>query len=361
MQTKQKAIIENDLILRAANCETIDRAPVWMMRQAGRYLPEYMAIRKEMSFLELCKNPVKAAEVSIQPLDIVGVDAIIMFSDILIPLEPMGAPVSFDTGSPKFLEPIRTHEQVEKMIIPDLAQTCHFVYETIHEIKKQITREENGTSIQRVPVLGFAGAPWTLASYLIEGGGSKNFENIKGMMYREPKTMHLLLEKLSETIAQYLILKLENGADMLQLFDTWASVLSQSDYQEFALPYQQKIISKIKAKYPDTKITLYVNGVTNILDYMLDSGANILSVDWACNLKEIKDYVASVDGNIAIQGNFDPCHLLGPRDFVEQKTKEMLSSIDFNKGYIANLGHGILPMVPVENAKTFVETVKNFK
>lgn len=331
-----------------------------MMRQAGRYLPEYMAIRSQMSFLELCKNPSKAAEVSVQPYEILGVDAIIMFSDILVPLEPMGAGLDFDTGKPRFVDPTRTPEQISKLKIlsaDDLEKSCSFVYETIHEIKSRINNE--------VPVLGFAGAPWTLASYMIEGGGSKEFAEIKKLMYQSPRAMHELLDKLSEVIAQYLMLKLKHGADALQLFDTWASVLSQRDYQEFALPYQQKIISKIRAQYPQASITLYVNGVANVIDYMIASGANCLSLDWRVNIAEIKDYIDSATTNgscpqIAVQGNFDPCVLLGPKSRVIDETNAMLVAMRGKNGYIANLGHGILPNVPVENAKAFINTVKNY-
>lgn len=343
--------IKNDLILKALKCQKTSRPPVWMMRQAGRYLPEYMAIRKTMSFLDLCKNPKKAAEVSVQPYEILGVDAIIMFSDILIPLEPMGAGLDFDTGKPRFVDPTRTAQQIADLKTPDRTQlesSCGFVYETIHEIKALVKDE--------LPVLGFAGAPWTLASYMIEGGGSKDFAEIKKLMYTEPQAMHMLLQKLSDVIAEYLILKIKNGADAVQLFDTWASMMSLEDYKEFALPYQQKIISKIKSEHPETSITLYVNGVANILDYMVDSGANCLSVDWRVNLREVRSFVEGRD--IAIQGNFDPCALLGTKQSVIDKTKRMLDLAGNEPGYIANLGHGILPMVPVENAKAFIDTIK---
>ena len=347
-----QATIKNDRILKALRCQATDRPPVWMMRQAGRYLPEYQAIRSQFSFLDLCKNPVKAAEVSIQPYEIFGVDAIIMFSDILVPLEPMGSAVSFATGSPKFAEPIRTVKQVEDLRVLDkdeLAKSCSFVYDTITEIKSKVNDE--------LPVLGFAGAPWTLASYMIEGGGSKDFAQIKAFSYQHPQAMHMLLQKLSDTIADYLILKLDRGVDAVQLFDTWGSVLTQRDYQEFAMPYQQKIISKIRSVYPDASITLYVNGVANILDYMVQTGANCLSVDWRVNLAEVRSFV---DGkNIAIQGNLDPCKLLGTKQSVIEETKRMLELAGNEPGYIANLGHGILPMVPVENARAFIETVKN--
>lgn len=347
-------ILKNDLILKALRSEETERTPVWMMRQAGRYLPEYMAIRKTMSFLELCKNPAKAAEVSIQPLERLGIDAIIMFSDILIPLEPMGAGLDFDTGKPRFVAPTRTVEDVAKikaLTKEECLNSCSFVYETINEIKDRVKGE--------VPVLGFAGAPWTLASYMIEGGGSKDFAAIKKFMYQETEAMHSLLEKLSITIAEYLIVKLDTGVDAVQLFDTWASQLSQKDYQEFALPYQQKIISRIKEAHPNASVTLYVNGVANIFDYMMQSGANCLSVDWRVNLAELRAYAEGQ--NLAIQGNFDPCHLLGTKQSVIDKTKAMLEAAGPKPGYIANLGHGILPMVPVENAAAFIKTVQEFR
>jgi uroporphyrinogen decarboxylase len=341
-------------MLSAAKSQPTARPPVWMMRQAGRYLPEYRAIREKMSFLDLCKNPSKAAEVSIQPYEILGVDAIIMFSDILIPLEPMGAALSFDSGKPEFSEPIRTPEQVRHLSVPkNIQNSCHFVYETIHEIKRRTNNE--------VPVLGFSGAPWTLASYLIEGGSSQGFEAIKIFMYKEPAAMHELLDKLSETMSEYLIAKLDNGADMVQLFDTWASVLPQKDYKDFALPYQQKIITKIKSKHPSALLSLYVNGVSSILDYMIDSGADVLSVDWRVDIADVRSYVAGARRPIAIQGNLDPCILLGPKDKVIESTLEMLRKAGPEPGYIANLGHGILPNVPVENARAFIETVKQWR
>jgi uroporphyrinogen decarboxylase len=359
MQSTGK-LIKNDLILKALWSEPCKRPPVWMMRQAGRYLPEYMAIRSQMSFLELCKNPKKAAEVSVQPFEILGVDAIIMFSDILVPLEPMGAGLDFDTGKPRFVVPTRTPEQIsalKDLSSSQIEESCSYVYQTISEIKNLVKNE--------VPVLGFAGAPWTLASYMIEGGGSKEFAEIKKLMYLNPLAMHELLEKLSNVIAEYLILKLKHGANALQLFDTWASVLTQKDYQEFALPYQQKIIAKIRSQYPTASITLYVNGVANVIDYMMASGANCLSVDWRVNLGEIKEYIdsATANGNaplMAVQGNFDPCALLGPESRVIDLTLGMLEGMRGKNGYIANLGHGIIPQVPVKNAKAFIDTVKSW-
>jgi uroporphyrinogen decarboxylase len=348
----QQSSLKNNLLLKALSREPSSRIPVWMMRQAGRYLPEYRAIRSQYSFLQLCKTPPKAAEVSLQPWQILGVDAVIMFSDILIPLEPMGVKFNFDNGGPKFTEPIDSAKQVSDLLVlnaKDIENKCHFVYETINEIKARLSNE--------VPLLGFAGAPWTLASYMIEGGGSKEFAKIKAFMYNEPVAMKQLLEKLSLTISDYLLNKLRYGVDAVQLFDTWASVLSQSEYQEFALPYQQQIISRLKAAYPELPVILYVNGVSNIIDYMLISGADCLSVDWRCNLAELASYVA---GRVTLQGNLDPCILLGPKAYVIEQTRRMLDSLPRSTPYIANLGHGILPNVPVENARAFVDCVKNY-
>ncbi len=353
--------VKNTLLLDALKCKETPRPPVWMMRQAGRYLPQYQAIRSTMSFLDLCKNSQKAAEVSIQPYEILGVDGIIMFSDILVPLEPMGACVSFDSGKPEFKSPIRSQQDIEKLIeldVPSLETKCSYVFETIEEIARRTHNE--------VPILGFAGAPWTLASYMIEGGGSKDFALIKRFTYQHPEAMMMLLDKLSFTIANHLIAKIKHGVHAVQLFDTWASSLSQEDYRLFALPYQQKIISQIRAVYPDISITLYINGCANVLDMMMESGANCLSIDWRMNLNDTRNYVLAAHGmagfpKLAIQGNLDPCTLLAPKSFVIDATKYMLEMATNDPGYIANLGHGILPEVPVENALAFIQTVQAHK
>ncbi len=321
-------------------------------------MPEYQAVRAQAgSFLALCKNPKLAAEVSIQPYEILGVDAIIMFSDILVIPEAMGAPLTFDNGGPKFTSPIRTEADINKLLDlskQDLSTKCDFVFETLDLIQEQVQGE--------VPVLGFAGAPWTLASYIIEGGGSKNFENIKQLMYSNPVLMHSLLAKLTRAVTEYLSIKIEHGAALVQLFDTWASVLDTDDYSKFALPYQQEIITELHRRHPATKITLYVNGVTHVFEQMIASGADILSVDWRMDLAEA---FARVRGhNISIQGNLDPCFLLGSDELIVTKTTAMLEAaragISPQNGYIANLGHGIIPQVPVKSAKLFIDTVKNF-
>lgn len=425
--TKSKIVYANRLLIDAAKCKEVPRLPVWMMRQAGRYLPEYREIRKNYTFLELCKDVKAAAAVSLQPLERLGVDAVIMFSDILVIPEAMGAAITFElpdepgadkttkkkSGGPKFLDPIRTPEQVDKLIVPDIEKSCDYVYSILRQLKSELSREvkvedlqkllsslssgelteeqvtlaknlgvkniecflqnialqkdriktdieslksEDKVSLQEVPLIGFAGAPWTLASYMIEGGGSKDFSKIKSFMYQQRESMHNLLKKLSETVSKYLVLKIENGADMVQLFDTWASQMSRDDYEEFAKPYQEKIIANIKAAYPNTPVALYVNGVSTVIDYMKISGADVLGVDWRIDLSELR----SSQSGFAIQGNFDPCYLLGTKEEVIERAKAMLQKAGTKPGYIANLGHGILPSVPVENAQAFIETVKKY-
>lgn len=349
-----KTKLVNDLLLKTLALEKTPRIPVWMMRQAGRYLPEYMQIRRSMTFMDLCKNPIKAAEVSVQPYEILGLDAIIMFSDILIPLEAMGAGVHFDNGKPEFREVLDSPDKINKLKAlskEDLSLACDFTFETIRNI--------NSLCHSEVPVLGFAGAPWTLASYLIEGGGSKDFSKIKSFMYNHPQAMHNLLENLSSTIAEYLILKFESGVDAVQIFDTWAGMLSQKDFQDFALPYVQKIIQKIRSKIKNAKIIFYINGVGNLLDQMMISGADCLGIDWRVSLKDVRAYIAGQ--GLAVQGNLDPAYLLGPRSSLISKVEKMLEEAGPEPGYIANLGHGILPNVPVENARAFIETVKKYK
>lgn len=338
--------MRNDLLIRAARGEPVERTPVWMMRQAGRYLPEYRAIRADIDFLTLCKTPELAVEVSLQPYRIIGVDAVIMFSDILIPVEAMGQEVKLtEQKGPELPDPIRTRAQVDSLIVPDPIEKTGFVMEIIRTLR----RELDGA----VPLIGFAGAPWTLAAYMIEGGGSRNYAQVKRMMYAEPATFHTLLNKIADAIILYLNAQIEAGAQVVQLFDSWAGELSREDYEQFALPYEQKIFSSINRSA--TPAILFINGCGNFLEKMAMSGADVLSIDWRVDLQEARSRIG--DG-LTLQGNLDPCVLLSTPEIIAQKAHELIAAGGGHR-HILNLGHGILPMTPVENARAFIDAAKN--
>ncbi len=337
--------MKNDLLIRAALGESVERTPVWMMRQAGRYLPEYRAVRANTGFLTLCKTPELAVEVSLQPYRILGVDAVIMFSDILIPVEAMGQEVRLtEQQGPDLPDPIRSREQVDRLIVPDPVEKTGFVLEIVRTLR----RELDGA----VPLIGFAGAPWTLAAYMIEGGGSKTYGQVKRMMFAEPATFHMLLSKIADTIILYLNAQIEAGAQVIQLFDSWAGQLSPRDYAEFALPYEQKIFESLNRKAVPT--ILYINGSGTFLEQMAKCGADVLSIDWRVNLEDAR---ARVGVGLTLQGNLDPCVLLSTPEVVTQKARELIRA-GGGRRHILNLGHGILPMTPVENARAFIETGK---
>ncbi|HKV39500.1 MAG TPA: uroporphyrinogen decarboxylase [Blastocatellia bacterium] len=337
----------NDLLIRAARGEAVERTPVWMMRQAGRYLPEYRAVRAGIDFLTLCKTPDLAVEVSLQPLRILDVDAVIMFSDILIPVEAMGQEVRLtEQKGPELPDPIRTRSHVDRLRVPDPLEAVPFVYEIIRTLR----RELRGS----VPLIGFAGAPWTLAAYMVEGGGSKSYSHIKRMMYTEPGTLHALLDKVADTIVLYLNAQIEAGAQVVQLFDSWAGELAPDDYEEFALPYEQKILSSIDRAAAPT--ILFINGSGVFLEKMARCGADVLSLDWRVGLDDARMRIG--DG-ITLQGNLDPGVLLSTPALITAKTEDLLR-IGGTRRHILNLGHGILPMTPVENARAFVDAAKTF-
>src|SRR5438876_3338648 len=277
-----------DRLLRACRRQPVDRTPVWMMRQAGRYMKEYREIRAKVSFLELCKNTDLAAEVSLQPYRILGVDAVIFFSDILIPVEAMGVGVALTDKGPEIEHPIRNKGDIDALSIPDPASKVPFVGSIIKKLRQELRNE--------VPLIGFAGAPWTLASYRIEGGGSKNFAEIKSLAYREPRLVHALLDKLASTVGSYLLFQIESGAQVIQLFDTWAGELNRSDYEEFALPYTRKIFDAIGSRVPRI---LYVNGCASILESVAASGADVTSIDWRISIAEARRRA----GERVLQGN----------------------------------------------------------
>jgi len=336
----------NDRLLRACRRQPVDRTPVWMMRQAGRYLKEYREIRSKVSFLELCKNTDLATEVSLQPYRLLGVDAVIFFSDILIPVEAMGVDVALTDKGPEIANPIRSQTDVNRLDVPDPTIEVPFVGSIIKNLRQQLRDE--------VPLIGFAGAPWTLASYMIEGGGSKSFAEIKSMAYREPRVLHALLDKLSATVSSYLSFQIESGAQVIQLFDTWAGELNRGDYEEFALPYTQKIFQTIGTRVPRI---LYLNGSSALMESMTRAGADVISIDWRISIAEARGRVGD---RVAIQGNLDPCVLLGPEERILAKTKEILDDAG-PTGHILNLGHGILPPTPVENARAFIKFGQTYR
>jgi uroporphyrinogen decarboxylase len=336
----------NDRLLQACRRQPVDRTPVWMMRQAGRYLKEYRDIRAKVGFLDLCKNTDLAAEVSLQPYRILGVDAVIFFSDILIPVEAMGVGVELTDKGPEIAHPVRSQRDVDALRIPDPAAEVPFVGSIIKRLRQELHGE--------VPLIGFAGAPWTLASYMIEGGGSKSFAEIKSLAYREPRVLHGLLEKLASTVSTYLLFQIESGAQVIQLFDTWAGELNRADYEEFALPYTKQIFEAVGNRVPRI---LYLNGTSAILEPMASSGADVISIDWRIS---IADAMRRVGDRVALQGNLDPCVLLGPKERIAAKTAEILEQAG-PVGHILNLGHGILPPTPVDNARAFIDFAKSYR
>jgi len=317
-----------------------------MMRQAGRYLKEYRDIRQKVSFLDLCKDTDLAAEVSLQPLRIVGVDAVIFFSDILIPVEAMGVKVSLTDKGPEIGNPVRTMEDVRKLRIPDPGSEVPFVGNILRRLRSELRNE--------VPLVGFSGAPWTLASYMIEGGGTKSFAEIKKMAFSEPATLHALLDKLATTVIAYLKFQIESGAQVVQLFDTWAGELTRKDYDRFALPVVQRIFSEVGNSVPRI---LYINGCANILESMASTGAEVLSIDWRLPISEAR---ARVGNKVALQGNLDPCTLLGTTANLTETAEDILKQAG-PVGHIFNLGHGILPPTPVENARALIDFVKGYR
>ncbi|HIJ78274.1 MAG: uroporphyrinogen decarboxylase [Desulfobulbaceae bacterium] len=337
----------NDTFLKACRGEAVDHTPVWLMRQAGRYLPEYHAVRKNYTFLEMCKTPEAAAEVTIQPIDILGVDAAILFSDILVPLEKMGAPLEFqEARGPVFLEPIRSRAAVDKLVIPDPEADLGYVMDTIRILRKELTG--------RVPLIGFSGAPFTLATYLIEGGSSKNYFQTKKMMYTDPQLYADLLNKITDCTIEYLKAQAAAGAQALQIFDSWAGVLAPRDFAEFAIGYVKRIIAALKESGVTVPIIYFANNGATLLPQSLESGADVLGLDWRIN---INDAVKVVGSRVSLQGNMDPIALLLPEEKMEERIANILNQAKGARGHIFNLGHGIVPEIPPAKAKFFVETV----
>lgn len=339
--------LKNDLIIRTLMGEQTERTPVWMMRQAGRYLPEYIALRNKYSFFERCQTPELACEITLQPVDIVGVDAAILFSDILVVPQAMGMEVQLiEKQGPLLPDPIKTAADLQRIHAAGAAEKLSYVYDAIRLIKKELDG--------RVPLIGFAGAPWTLLCYMVQGKGSKTFDEAKGFCYQNPKLAHELLQMITDATIEYLKGQIEAGADMLQIFDSWGGLLSKQDFETFSLQYIRQIVSAIKEEVPTI---IFAKGAWSSLSEMAATGAHGLGIDWCIEAQQARNFAGS---GITLQGNYDPARLLAPIEEIEATTQAMLRA--FGPGrHIANLGHGILPNVPVAHAKAFVDTVKAFR
>ncbi len=343
--------LKNDLFLRACLRQPVERTPVWMMRQAGRYLPEYRATRQRAGgFLDLCKTPELACEVTVQPVDLVGVDAAILFSDILVVPEAMGMELTFGAGEgPRFPQPVRSRADVERLPAPDPEEKLGYVMEAVRLIRRELAG--------RVPLIGFSGSPWTLATYMVEGGGSKNYAKVKGMMFNEPETMHLLLGKLADAVAAYLNAQIANGVQAVQIFDTWGGILTTRDYREFSLAYMQRIIEQLTREHEGRRVPviLYTKGGMGWLEAIADAGPDVVGLDWTIDIDVAR---ARIGDRVALQGNMDPTMLYAKPERIRAEVRDILARFGRGPGHVFNLGHGITPDVPVEHAKAFVRAVK---
>ena len=341
-------MLKNDNFLRACRREPVDFTPVWIMRQAGRYMKEYRDIRKRVDFLTMCKTPELATEVTMLPVDILGVDAAILFSDILIPVEAMGVGVTFtEKRGPVLSNPVRTESDLKTLLAPDNVKSEELM-PFIPGAIRLILQELGG----RVPLIGFSGSPFTLATYMIEGETSRNFTWIKRMMYDNPSLLHKLLDKITTVVISYLNMQIKAGVHAVQLFDTWAGWLAPDDYREFALPYAEKVIKGIDKK--GVPVIYFANGVSGILEFMVASGADVVGLDWRIDMA---DAVRRSGRRVALQGNLDPCVLYGHPSVIKRYAKAIIEKYGDGPGHIFNLGHGILPDIPVDHARALVDIV----
>lgn len=339
-------MLKNDLFLRALKGESVERPPVWMMRQAGRYLPEFRAIRDKYDFFTRCRMPEIAAEITVQPIDIVKSDAAILFSDILVVPQAMNIEVLMkENVGPWVPNPIRSAKDVEQVIVPNIEETLGYVMDAI-KITKEMLNDE-------VPLIGFAGSPWTILCYAVEGKGSKAFDIAKGFCFSQPEAAHALLQKITDTTILYLKEKVKAGVDAVQIFDSWGGMLSPVDYQEFSWKYINQIVEALADEVP---VIVFGKGCWFALGDMAKSRASALGVDWTCSARNAR-YLSG--GNITLQGNFDPSRLLSPIPTIKKMVHEMIDEFGKDK-YIVNLGHGILPNIPVDHAKAFIEAVKEY-
>ncbi|AWL13268.1 Uroporphyrinogen decarboxylase [Saliniradius amylolyticus] len=345
--------LKNDRYLRALSKQPVDVTPVWMMRQAGRYLPEYREVRGQAGdFMSLCRNAELACEVTLQPLRRFDLDAAILFSDILTIPDAMGLGLYFEKGEgPKFERPLTSMAEIEALPKVDPNQELQYVMNAVSTIRKNLKGE--------VPLIGFSGSPWTLATYMIEGGSSKAFTKIKKMAFAEPKALHLLLDKLADAVIDYLNAQIEAGAQSVMVFDTWGGVLSPRDYKDFSLQYMHKIVQGLHREYEGLRIpvTLFTKNGGQWLESIAATGCDGIGLDWTTNIADAK---ARVGHLVTLQGNMDPSMLYATPTRIEHEVKTILAGFGEGEGHVFNLGHGIHPDVPPENAKTFVDAVHKF-
>ncbi|MDA8978611.1 uroporphyrinogen decarboxylase [bacterium] len=345
--------LKNDRFLKALMRQPVDRTPVWMMRQAGRYLPEYRATRAQAGdFMSLCKNTELACEVTLQPLERYELDAAILFSDILTIPDAMGLGLYFEEGEgPKFRKPVRTEADIEQLQVINTASDLSYVTDAVSMIRRELQG--------RVPLIGFSGSPWTLATYMIEGQSSRDFARAKTMLYTQPELMHQLLDKLALSVIDYLNAQIVAGAQVVQIFDTWGGALSHAAYQEFSLAYMQKIVSGLikQADGRDVPVILFTKGGGLWLEAMADTGCHALGLDWTMDIGAAKKRVGD---QVALQGNMDPAILRADPATIEREVQGILASFGAGNGHIFNLGHGITPDIDPQHAKVFIEAVHRF-
>ncbi len=346
----QKPALQNDRYLRALLKQPVDRTPVWMMRQAGRYLPEYKATRSQAGdFMSLCRNTELACEVTLQPLRRYDLDAAILFSDILTIPDAMGLELYFETGEgPKFAKPVTTIEQIERLSVPDMGSDLKYVTDAVSLIRQELQG--------KVPLIGFSGSPWTLATYMVEGGSTKNFSKVKRLMFAEPEAMHKLLTVLADSVIDYLNAQIDAGAQAVMVFDTWGGVLSPRDYKLFSLAYMEKIVAGLTKTSEGRKVpvTLFTKNGGQWLEAMAATGADGLGVDWTTDLGDAR---ARVGSKVALQGNMDPSVLYASPTRIEEEVQTILASYGQGTGHVFNLGHGIHPEVDPEHAGAFIEAI----
>jgi uroporphyrinogen decarboxylase len=345
--------LKNDTFIKALLKQPVERTPVWMMRQAGRYLPEYRQVREKAgSFLNLCTNPELACEVTLQPLRRFDFDAAILFSDILTIPDAMGLGLYFTEGEgPKFTNPVRTAADIDKLPVPDPETELRYVVDAVRLIRNELQGS--------VPLIGFSGSPWTLATYMVEGGSSKSFQRVKGLMYEQPKLMHVMLEKLALSVAAYLNAQISAGAQAVMLFDTWGGMLTSEDYIEFSLHYSKQVRALLNTGIGGRKIPtiLFTKGGGQWLEVMADAGYDALGLDWQTDIQLAR---ARVGDRVALQGNMDPVALYARPEIIAEKVKAILDKYGSGSGHVFNLGHGILPDINPDHVKAMVDAVHQY-